>query len=140
MKDFTDTPDPIGDELRVINGLPEPAVRREIRVAAGLSQARLARAIGVSRGCIGNWELGNRLVPRGPLLDKYVEALRRLKAEATVEEERHYSTAVYYGPRGRTGDITVEATERVAEACANCDNEPPAGFACRDCGADGGPR
>jgi transcriptional regulator with XRE-family HTH domain len=97
--------DGVGREVRAISGLPEPAVRREIREAAGLSQARLARALSVSRSCIAQWESGARMVPRGPLLDKYVAALRKLKAEVEADGESRFSTAVSCGPDGRRGDI-----------------------------------
>lgn len=44
--------------------LPEPAVR-EIREKTGLSQARFAMLIGVSKRTLENWEQGRRY-PTGP--------------------------------------------------------------------------
>lgn len=63
------------------SALPEPTHRREIRVRAGLTQAEVAEAIGVSRPAIVRWERGER-VPRRPHLDNYIELLRRLADEA----------------------------------------------------------
>lgn len=60
--------------------LPKPRVRRALRLQAGLTQAEVAEAIGVSRPAVVRWESGER-TPRNPHLDKYVELLRRLAAE-----------------------------------------------------------
>jgi DNA-binding XRE family transcriptional regulator len=75
----TGTSDRVEQEIRVIGGLPPISERRALRESAGLSQARLARAVGVSRNAISQWESGARKVPRGPLLDKYVRALDALR-------------------------------------------------------------
>ncbi|GHC27044.1 MULTISPECIES: helix-turn-helix transcriptional regulator [Streptomyces rochei group] len=61
--------------------LPAPPERRAIREAAGLTQAQVASAIGVSKQAIGLWESGLR-TPRGPLLGRYVEALRAMQEPA----------------------------------------------------------
>lgn len=60
--------------------LPTPAQRRALREAAGLSQAELARIVGVSTGAVGHWETGARKTPRNPnVFDRYVQALRALR-------------------------------------------------------------
>jgi transcriptional regulator with XRE-family HTH domain len=61
--------------------LPEPAERRALREAAGLTQQELAVAVGVDRTAIAHWESGRRN-PDGKRLDAYVEALRVLKGAA----------------------------------------------------------
>lgn len=79
--------EPVADLIRarldVHADLPEPAERQRIRKAAGLSQAELARIVGVTTAAVGHWETGKRSTPRGPILDRYVEALRALR-EATA--------------------------------------------------------
>lgn len=61
--------------------LPEPAERRALREAAGLTQQELATAIGVDRTAIAHWESGRRN-PDGKRLDAYLEALRALRGAA----------------------------------------------------------
>lgn len=48
-----------------------------LRVAAGLSQAELAAAVGVSASCVSRWEAGERR-PRGEIAVAYVRVLRTL--------------------------------------------------------------
>lgn len=71
-------------QVRVRRALPEPAVRRAIRRAAGVSLADVADVLGVTRQAVSMWELGER-TPRGPLLHAYLDALRALQ-RATLEE------------------------------------------------------
>ncbi|WP_328746422.1 helix-turn-helix domain-containing protein [Streptomyces sp. NBC_00285] len=75
------TAEKIRSRLQVRRALPAPEQRRAIREAAGLTQKELADAVGVSRQAVTQWETGARSVPRGKLLDRYVEALETLKAE-----------------------------------------------------------
>jgi DNA-binding XRE family transcriptional regulator len=58
--------------------LPPPPVRRAIRVAAGLPQGAVARAIDVSRATVTRYELGVR-EPRGEVRRRYAEALERMR-------------------------------------------------------------
>lgn len=60
--------------------LPDPDLRRLIRVRAGLSQEELAQLIGTSRAAVSRWETGAR-VPRNPHLDRYAAVLDRLARE-----------------------------------------------------------
>jgi transcriptional regulator with XRE-family HTH domain len=56
-------------------------VRRALREAAGLSLESIARAVGVTRQCVGHWETGRREVsPR--YLRAYLDALRVLREAA----------------------------------------------------------
>jgi len=60
--------------------LPDPAIRRLLRERAGLTQAELAAAIGVSRVAVSRYETGQRR-PRGRLALYYAAALDRLMTE-----------------------------------------------------------
>jgi DNA-binding XRE family transcriptional regulator len=68
--------------LRVHLDLPSPAERRRLREVSGLSQQEMADIVGVTRQAIGHWENGTRSTPRGPLLGRYVDALRALREVA----------------------------------------------------------
>jgi transcriptional regulator with XRE-family HTH domain len=57
--------------------LPEPPLRRLLRERAGLSQAEVAEALGVSRPAVTRWESGQR-EPRSAVRVAYVELLERL--------------------------------------------------------------
>lgn len=71
--------DSIRQLMQIRRDLPPPAERRVLRQQAGLSQAELAGAIGVSKTTIGNWETGARN-PSGIYRTRYVEALREMRA------------------------------------------------------------
>ena len=71
--------DVLDDELtrvRARGELPPPALRRLLRERAGLTQAALARALGVHRAVLSRWETGER-TPRD--VSPYLDALRRLQ-------------------------------------------------------------
>lgn len=59
--------------------LPDPAERRRLREAAGLSQAQIARALDARREAVGNWETG-RTEPRSPKRAAYARLLEGLAA------------------------------------------------------------
>lgn len=61
----------------------DPGAVRAIRVAAGLSNAELAAAVGVTPSCLGRWERGER-IPRGPRALDYARALARLQKRAAT--------------------------------------------------------
>jgi DNA-binding transcriptional regulator YiaG len=63
--------------VRESPSLPRPAVRREIRDAAGVSQARLADELGAHLQTVHRWEAGTR-EPRGELRLAYARLLRQL--------------------------------------------------------------
>ena len=71
------------ERIRERRELPPPALRRELRRAAGVSVADVAAAIGVSRATVGFWERGEKS-PTGANLSKYVEVLRVLRDEAAA--------------------------------------------------------
>jgi transcriptional regulator with XRE-family HTH domain len=62
--------------------LPQPAERRAIRVAAGISRSEVGDACGVTRQAVAMWENGTRM-PRGTRLLKYSEALRAIRVGAS---------------------------------------------------------
>ena len=71
----------------LLNGPPpgwqSPALRAEdeaIREGAGVSQVRLARALGVHRVTVARWESGDR-TPRGTLRERYTALLDELRRE-----------------------------------------------------------
>lgn len=64
--------------VRARHALPEPAIRRAIRHAAGASLADVAAVVGVTRQAVSLWELGQR-TPRGAALSSYVTTLRALQ-------------------------------------------------------------
>lgn len=66
------------DEVRQAKRLPEPSIRRLIRVSAGVSQERLAQELGVHRMTIVRWESGTR-APRGSVRAAYVALLEQLR-------------------------------------------------------------
>jgi DNA-binding transcriptional regulator YiaG len=72
---------PLHEELELRAALPEPEERRRIRLQAGVSQAAIARACGVTPACVCLWE-GGRRQPRGRNLRAYVEVLRLLAGRA----------------------------------------------------------
>jgi len=74
--------DKIRSRIRVQSAhLPTPAERRKIREGAGLSQAAVADAIGVTPQAVALWEAGRR-TPRGCLRAQYAEALEVMRESA----------------------------------------------------------
>ncbi len=69
------------EEVRESLALPSPHVARQIRVAARVSQARLAAELGVRELTVYRWETGAR-TPHGELRLAYSRLLRELD-EAT---------------------------------------------------------
>jgi DNA-binding transcriptional regulator YiaG len=69
------------DEVRESLALPAPAVARQIREAAGVSQARLAAELTVHELTVQRWEAGTR-TPQAALRLSYARLLRELD-EAT---------------------------------------------------------
>ncbi len=58
--------------------LPPPSVARAIRLAAGVSQPRMAEELGVHRVSVARWECGTRR-PRGDVRAAYGRLLRELQ-------------------------------------------------------------
>ncbi|MFF1836970.1 telomere-associated protein Tap [Streptomyces sp. NPDC058231] len=59
--------------------LPDPAERKRLREAAGLSQDQIAKALQTRREAVGNWESG-RTEPRAPKRAAYARLLEGLAA------------------------------------------------------------
>lgn len=53
-----------------------PALARDLRQQAGLTQADVAAVLGVTRAAVSQWEAGKR-VPRGDRAASYITLLRR---------------------------------------------------------------
>ena len=68
-------------EVREELALPDPGVAREIRQAAGVSQARLAAELGVAALTVARGEGGTR-TPRGEMRRRYARLLAELDAAA----------------------------------------------------------
>jgi DNA-binding transcriptional regulator YiaG len=72
-------------EVRTARRLPPPERARAIRVAAGVSQQRLADELGVHWTTLARWERGERQ-PRPKQRVAYAELLMRLTMEVGVIE------------------------------------------------------
>jgi transcriptional regulator with XRE-family HTH domain len=68
---------PLQQRLKAQRELPDPATRRALRLAAGLSMESVAAELGVTRQAVMTWERGTRY-PRPQYLVAYVTLLRRL--------------------------------------------------------------
>jgi DNA-binding XRE family transcriptional regulator len=74
------------EEVTEARRLPPPIVRRAIRVAAGVSQTRLAGELEVHRITVVRWETG-KSEPAGALRLKYARLLDELR-EITSQQVR----------------------------------------------------
>jgi DNA-binding transcriptional regulator YiaG len=75
---------PLTKEILEARRLPPPLVARAIRCAAGVSQAQLARELGVRRVTVARWEKVGAAWsrrPRGELRRRYTELLEELQRE-----------------------------------------------------------
>jgi DNA-binding transcriptional regulator YiaG len=70
----TPTLEALSNRARASLALPDPASRRAIRRAAGVSLSELAAVVGVTKGAVQHWERGRRR-PTGEHLERYVAAL-----------------------------------------------------------------
>jgi transcriptional regulator with XRE-family HTH domain len=68
------------EEVR-LRRLTRPERAKAIREAAGVSQAAVARSLGVHRQTIAKWEGGDRH-PQRNLLRRYADLLHKLEAAA----------------------------------------------------------
>lgn len=67
------------EEVREGRQLPTPSTARAIRIAAGVSQQRLADELGVQRNTVSRWEAGERH-PSPLLRARYARLLIQLDA------------------------------------------------------------
>lgn len=67
-------------KIRLRRNFPSPAARRHLRERAGLTQADIAKAIGVDRASVARYELGQRK-PAGEVLARYVALLDQIVRE-----------------------------------------------------------
>jgi transcriptional regulator with XRE-family HTH domain len=68
------------DEVRA-RQLPTAKARRAIRLAAGVSQTRMATELGVHRVTLIRWENGQE--PRGCIRERYARLLAQLREVAS---------------------------------------------------------
>lgn len=68
-------------KLTASKQLPPPRLAREIRLAAGASQAQIADELGVATNTVTRWENGSRR-PRGTTRIAYAELLDKLREVA----------------------------------------------------------
>jgi DNA-binding transcriptional regulator YiaG len=78
--------------------LPEPAERKRLREAAGLTQEQVARAVDTRREAVGNWEAG-RTEPRPPQRAAYARLLAGLSARFPADSA--HAAAEDSPPNGR---------------------------------------
>jgi len=74
------------EEVRESLALPRPGIARQIREAAGVSQARLAGELGVHELTVYRWESGAR-TPHGHLRRAYSRLLAQLDQATRGSEE-----------------------------------------------------
>ena len=68
------------EEVRLVRRLPPPGLARQIRIAAGVTQQRLADELGVDRSTILRWEFAKRR-PSRRLARRYADLLTALQRE-----------------------------------------------------------
>lgn len=76
-------PDPEARAQRASARLAAGRAYRERRKAAGVSQAEVAAALGLSRGIVGEWERGKASLP--PDADAGISLAQQAKRERTAE-------------------------------------------------------
>ena len=69
------------DKLTASKQLPPPRLAREIRVAAGASQAQVAAELGAATNTVSRWETGSRR-PSGEVRVAYARLLEDLREVA----------------------------------------------------------
>ncbi|MFE1176816.1 telomere-associated protein Tap [Streptomyces sp. NPDC058773] len=73
------------------DALPEPAERKRLREAGGLSQDQVAKALSVRRETITSWELG-RTEPRSPKRAAYIRLLEGLAERFPAQGARAHGS------------------------------------------------
>lgn len=68
------------DEVKAARRLPDPPIARMIREAAGVSQLRFAKEVGVHRITLSRWESGV-CRPRGDARARYARLIAELQRE-----------------------------------------------------------
>ncbi|MFD8621411.1 telomere-associated protein Tap [Streptomyces sp. NPDC059513] len=95
--------------------LPDPAERKRLREAAGLSQAQIATALDARREAVGNWETG-KTEPRPPKRAAYARLLEGLAARFPAPTADVPAAAVPVVPEAFTGPAPVPAPAAEAPA------------------------
>ncbi|RCH65532.1 helix-turn-helix domain-containing protein [Streptomyces sp. SDr-06] len=108
--------DALLEQVNADDGLPEPAERRRLRKAAGLSQEQVARALDVRRESVTSWEAG-RSEPRPPKRAAYLRLLEGLAARhprPAATPEPSAGPAVAVPPSAATPATEAPAAARPA--------------------------
>ncbi|WP_329468066.1 telomere-associated protein Tap [Streptomyces sp. NBC_01431] len=113
--------DALLEQVYAQDGLPEPAERKRLRKAAGLSQEQVARALDVRRESVTSWEAG-RTEPRPPKRAAYLRLLDGLAArhpapqpDATPDDAAELSA---HPARTAGGSPSTSPSAAVAEPAA----------------------
>ncbi|MFE6334795.1 telomere-associated protein Tap [Streptomyces sp. NPDC057798] len=105
--------------------LPPPAERVRLREAAGITQARTAKALAVTEQTVKNWENG-RSEPRGPRLAAYKRLLdgwaERHPAHRATPPARHPAP-----PAASVPDAPVSGTGAASEPASGAEPTPAYG-------------
>lgn len=78
--------DALLDKPTASDDLPEPAERKRLRVAWGLSQGQVAEALGVTRGSVSGWEAG-RWEPAGETRAQYIYLLNSIAERLSAQQQ-----------------------------------------------------
>jgi transcriptional regulator with XRE-family HTH domain len=68
------------ERARRRKNLPDPVVRRLLRIQAGLTQGDVAKYLGTTAAAVSRYESGDR-EPRKAVMDKYVDIIQRIMNE-----------------------------------------------------------
>jgi transcriptional regulator with XRE-family HTH domain len=98
-------------EVKLAAAFEDPAERMRLRKAAGLSLEQVARAVGVGRQTVANWEAGG--MPSSPSRGKYLRLLEGLAQIHPAEEEQAEAA-----PAVPTAAVRPAGAERPVESAA----------------------
>ncbi|MBW1599477.1 helix-turn-helix domain-containing protein [Streptomyces sp. JJ38] len=104
-------------EAKLAAAFDDPAERVRLRKAAGLSLEQVARAVGVGRQTVANWEAGG--MPSSPSRGKYLrllEGLAQIHPVPAPTQEAHTAVEPQAAPGARQAAPVESAAARQARA------------------------